>query len=197
MHGTINKLFVRDANVTYFYSNCTYFLQKKSKTPTVLQSTFTKANYSHPVSVSLSSVTFPFLIPVFTHLELGVTEHIEGDECKFAIWTGRAPMISDCRIVMRANSIETKHTWVKKLRQVIQETYFSSSTLNNLIKSPAKATTGSKSAGQRLSKDTTEETALCEPDQDINSLASFGSGNTTDSEKVSGVHFYVHLSVDC
>ena len=24
--------------------------------------------------------------------ELGVTEHIEGDECKFAIWTGRVPM---------------------------------------------------------------------------------------------------------
>lgn len=93
-------------------------------------------------------------------------------------------MISDCRIVMRANSIETKHTWVKKLRQVIQETYFSSSTLNNLIKSPAKATTTNKNAGQRLSKDTTEDTALFEPDQDINSLASFGSGNTTDSEKV-------------
>lgn len=95
-------------------------------------------------------------------------------------------MISDCRIVMRANSIETKHSWVKKLRQVIQETYFSSSTLNNLIKSPAKATTasGNKNVAQRLSKDTTEETALCEQDQDINSLASFGSGNTTDSEKV-------------
>lgn len=140
----------------------------------------------------------PFCSP-FTYLhlnfltsaELGVTEHIEGDECKFAIWTGRAPMISDCRIVMRANSIETKHTWVKKLRQVIQETYFSSSTLNNLIKSPAKATTtGSKNVGQRFSKDTTEETALCEQDQDINSLASFGSGNTTDSEKVSGDFFF-------
>jgi hypothetical protein len=24
--------------------------------------------------------------------ELGVTEHIEGDECKFAVWTGRSPM---------------------------------------------------------------------------------------------------------
>ena len=24
--------------------------------------------------------------------EMGVTEHIEGDECKFAIWTGRTPM---------------------------------------------------------------------------------------------------------
>lgn len=32
--------------------------------------------------------------------ELGVTEHIEGDECKFAVWTGRAP-ISDLRIVLK------------------------------------------------------------------------------------------------
>uniref|UniRef100_A0A336L0L3 CSON003029 protein n=1 Tax=Culicoides sonorensis TaxID=179676 RepID=A0A336L0L3_CULSO len=124
----------------------------------------------------------------YIYKKLGVTEHIEGDECKFAIWTGRAPMISDCRIVMRANSIETKHCWVKKLRQVIQETYFSSSTLNNLIKSPAKATTNNnttnKSGGQRLSKDTNEDSGLCDPDQDINSLASFGSGNTTDSEKI-------------
>ena len=104
-------------------------------------------------------------------------------------------MISDCRIVMRASSIETKHTWVKKLRQVIQETYFSSSTLNNLIKSPAKANStnaGNRNVGQRLSKDTTEETVLCEPDQDINSLASFGSGNTTDSEKVSLLLFIIH-----
>lgn len=32
--------------------------------------------------------------------ELGVTEHIEGDECKFAVWTGRAP-ISDLRIILK------------------------------------------------------------------------------------------------
>jgi hypothetical protein len=35
--------------------------------------------------------------------ELGVTEHIEGDECKFAVWTGRAP-ISDYRIVLKVSS---------------------------------------------------------------------------------------------
>ena len=28
----------------------------------------------------------------FQTSELGVTEHIEGDECKFAVWTGRSPM---------------------------------------------------------------------------------------------------------
>jgi triple functional domain protein len=53
--------------------------------------------------------------------ELGVTEHIEGDECKFAVLTGRAP-ISDYRIVLKASSLDGKQTWVKKLREIIQET---------------------------------------------------------------------------
>lgn len=69
--------------------------------------------------------------------ELGVTEHMEGDECKFAVWTGRAP-ISDYRIVLRASSLETKQLWVKKLREVIQETYFSGALPLSLPKSPAK-----------------------------------------------------------
>ncbi|XP_031337213.1 kalirin-like [Photinus pyralis] len=69
--------------------------------------------------------------------ELGVTEHMEGDECKFAVWTGRAP-ISDYRIVLRASSLDTKQLWVKKLREVIQETYFSGALPLSLPKSPAK-----------------------------------------------------------
>lgn len=40
--------------------------------------------------------------------DMGITEHIEGDETKFAVWTGRSPMLSDCRIVLKANSLETK-----------------------------------------------------------------------------------------
>lgn len=52
--------------------------------------------------------------------ELGVTEHIEGDECKFSVWTGREPMASDCRIILKAPSLEIKQTWVRRLREVIQ-----------------------------------------------------------------------------
>lgn len=52
--------------------------------------------------------------------ELGVTEHIEGDECKFSVWTGREPMASDCRIVLKAPSLDVKQTWVRRLREVIQ-----------------------------------------------------------------------------
>ncbi|XP_031622402.1 kalirin isoform X2 [Contarinia nasturtii] len=114
--------------------------------------------------------------------ELGVTEHIEGDECKFAVWTGRAPMVSDYRIVLKANNLETKQIWVKKLREVIQETYFSGASLT-LPKSPAKSSKAT-AASQRSSKDL--EDTLCENDHDGSSLASFGSGNTTDSDKAGG-----------
>jgi len=108
--------------------------------------------------------------------ELGVTEHIEGDECKFAVWTGRAP-ISDYRIVLKASTLEGKQTWVKKLREVIQETYFNSALRMYMPKSPAKL----KPESQRCSRDLEEENL------DRGSLASFGSGNTTDSDKNSGV----------
>lgn len=51
-------------------------------------------------------------------LDLGITEHIEGDETKFAVWTGRPPMLSDCRIVLKANSLETKQ--VRKMQLKIK-----------------------------------------------------------------------------
>ena len=124
------------------------------------------------------SVKYIFKHKVMTS-ELGVTEHIEGDECKFAVWTGRAPMLSDYRTVLKANNLETKQIWVKKLREVIQETYYAGASLT-LPKSPAKTT---KASSQRSSKDL--EDTLCENDHDGSSLASFGSGNTTDSDKVS------------
>ncbi|KAI4471044.1 rho guanine exchange factor-related [Holotrichia oblita] len=114
--------------------------------------------------------------------ELGVTEHMEGDECKFAVWTGRAP-ISDYRIVLRASSLDTKQLWVKKLREVIQETYFSGALPLHLPKSPAKL----KPYSQRSSRDLEECNSLDESVENLdrNSLTSFGSGNTTDSDKVS------------
>ncbi|XP_052122184.1 kalirin isoform X6 [Frankliniella occidentalis] len=112
--------------------------------------------------------------------ELGVTEHIEGDECKLAVWTGRAP-ISDYRIVLKASNLETKQMWVKKLREVIQETYFSSALPLSLPKSPAKT----KAPSHRSSRDMEDSTSLDESVENLdrNSLASFGSGNTTDSDK--------------
>jgi triple functional domain protein len=125
--------------------------------------------------VALQSLRISQSIPLIS-TELGVTEHIEGDECKIAIWTGRSPMLSDYRVVLKANSLEVKQLWVKKLREVIQETYFSNASLS-MLKSPAK----SANKTSRFSKDMDEP--LNDNDQDGSSLASFGSGNTTDSEK--------------
>ncbi|CAG4984364.1 unnamed protein product [Parnassius apollo] len=117
----------------------------------------------------------------FMTSELGVTEHIEGDECKFSVWTGREPMASDCRIVLKAPSLEVKQTWVRRLREVIQETYFSGSLEPHAPRSPAR---GRPTSSQRSSRDL-DDTYLDETTENVdrNSLASFGSGNTTDSDK--------------
>uniref|UniRef100_A0A3Q2ZY59 Kalirin RhoGEF kinase a n=2 Tax=Kryptolebias marmoratus TaxID=37003 RepID=A0A3Q2ZY59_KRYMA len=52
--------------------------------------------------------------------ELGVTEHIEGDPYKFALWAGRTPS-SDNKTVLKASSMEAKQEWIKNIREVIQE----------------------------------------------------------------------------
>ena len=40
------------------------------------------------------------LCVLFQTSELGVTEHIEGDPCKFALWVGRTPT-SDNKTVLK------------------------------------------------------------------------------------------------
>lgn len=42
----------------------------------------------------------------FQTSELGVTEHVEGDPCKFALWVGRTPT-SDNKIVLKVIGIHT------------------------------------------------------------------------------------------
>ncbi|KAJ7380431.1 hypothetical protein OS493_008889 [Desmophyllum pertusum] len=55
--------------------------------------------------------------------ELGVTEHVAEDSCKFAVWTGKPPQSEDKRII-KARSLESKQLWVKELREVIQQFQF-------------------------------------------------------------------------
>ena len=38
---------------------------------------------------------------------MNITEHIEGDATKFALWTGRAP-ISEYKIVLKAQTLDVK-----------------------------------------------------------------------------------------
>ncbi|XP_042869484.1 kalirin-like isoform X2 [Penaeus japonicus] len=110
--------------------------------------------------------------------ELGVTEHIEGDECKFAVWTARTG-VSDGKMILRANTLEVKQTWVRKLREVIQETYLSSALPLTPAKSPAKTP-----KQNRASRDLEESIDESAENTDRNSLASYSSSNT-DSDKVS------------
>ncbi|CAH3018961.1 unnamed protein product [Porites evermanni] len=55
--------------------------------------------------------------------ELGVTEHVAEDSCKFAVWTGKPPQSEDKRVI-KARSLDTKLLWVKELREVIQQFQF-------------------------------------------------------------------------
>ncbi|VEL19223.1 unnamed protein product [Protopolystoma xenopodis] len=40
--------------------------------------------------------------------DCNITEHIEGDQCKFALWTGRVPPIHEYRLVLKATTLEIK-----------------------------------------------------------------------------------------
>uniref|UniRef100_A0A672GP11 non-specific serine/threonine protein kinase n=1 Tax=Salarias fasciatus TaxID=181472 RepID=A0A672GP11_SALFA len=115
--------------------------------------------------------------------ELGVTEHVEGDPCKFALWVGRTPT-SDNKIVLKASSLENKQDWIKHIREVIQERTVH---LRGALKEPIhipKATT-TKHKGRRDGEELDSQgDASSQPD--TISIASRTSQNTLDSDKLSG-----------
>ncbi|XP_054596375.2 triple functional domain protein isoform X2 [Nothobranchius furzeri] len=115
--------------------------------------------------------------------ELGVTEHVEGDPCKYALWVGRTPT-SDNKIVLKASSIENKQDWIKHIREVIQERTVH---LRGALKEPIhipKATT-TKHKGRRDGEELDSQgDASSQPD--TISIASRTSQNTLDSDKLSG-----------
>ncbi|XP_044192455.1 triple functional domain protein isoform X2 [Thunnus albacares] len=126
--------------------------------------------------------------------ELGVTEHVEGDACKFALWVGRTPT-SDNKIVLKlsqgskhgamASSIENKQDWIKHIREVIQERTIH---LRGALKEPIhipKPTTAKHHKGRRDGEDLDSQgEGSSQPD--TISLASRTSQNTLDSDKLSG-----------
>ncbi|XP_075868965.1 triple functional domain protein isoform X3 [Nelusetta ayraudi] len=115
--------------------------------------------------------------------ELGVTEHVEGDPCKFALWVGRTPT-SDNKIVLKASSIENKQDWIKHIREVIQERTVH---LRGALKEPIHIpkTTTTKLKGRRDGEELDSQgDASSQPD--TISIASRTSQNTLDSDKLSG-----------
>ncbi|KFQ57214.1 Kalirin, partial [Pelecanus crispus] len=115
--------------------------------------------------------------------ELGVTEHVEGDPCKFALWSGRTPS-SDNKTVLKASSIETKQEWIKNIREVIQERIIHlKGALKEPIqlpKTPAKQRNNSKRDGV----DDADSQGDGSSQPDTISIASRTSQNTVDSDKV-------------
>ncbi|XP_060118775.1 kalirin isoform X1 [Heteronotia binoei] len=117
--------------------------------------------------------------------ELGVTEHVEGDPCKFALWSGRTPS-SDNKTVLKASSIETKQEWIKNIREVIQERIIH---LKGALKEPIqlpKTPSKQRNNSKREGGEDADSQGDGSSQPDTISIASRTSQNTVDSDKLSG-----------
>ncbi|XP_026231831.1 kalirin isoform X1 [Anabas testudineus] len=119
--------------------------------------------------------------------ELGVTEHIEGDPCKFALWAGRTPS-SDNKTVLKASSMEAKQEWIKNIREVIQErlTHLKGALKEplHLPKTPALSKPRNNAKREGAEDGDSQGDGSSQPD--TISIASRTSQNTVDSDKLSG-----------
>uniref|UniRef100_A0A674E9K9 non-specific serine/threonine protein kinase n=1 Tax=Salmo trutta TaxID=8032 RepID=A0A674E9K9_SALTR len=133
--------------------------------------------FSKEIKDSAGRTKYAFKNKLLTS-ELGVTEHIEGDPCKFALWAGRTPS-SDNKTVLKASSIEAKQEWIKNIREVIQERIIH---LKGALKEPIHMPkTPAKDAGEDADS---QGDGSSQPD--TISIASRTSQNTVDSDKLSG-----------
>uniref|UniRef100_M3ZSB7 non-specific serine/threonine protein kinase n=1 Tax=Xiphophorus maculatus TaxID=8083 RepID=M3ZSB7_XIPMA len=119
--------------------------------------------------------------------ELGVTEHIEGDPCKFALWAGRTPS-SDNKTVLKASSMEAKQEWIKNIREVIQErmTHLKGALKEPLHLPKAPALTKPRNFTKREGGEDGDSQGDGSSQPDTISIASRTSQNTIDSDKLSG-----------
>lgn len=128
-----------------------------------------------------------FLIPsnqkvklVFKHKlltsEIGITEHVENDESKFAIWTnasaatgGIGSSAQENKVILKASSLETKILWVKKMRDVMQESHYYSRlasvagnmAVNGTNGSCSNVSNGSNGSGRHLTESVSTGLLLC------------------------------------
>ncbi|KAM4559204.1 kalirin isoform 1-T1 [Odontesthes bonariensis] len=119
--------------------------------------------------------------------ELGVTEHIEGDPCKFALWAGRTPS-SDNKTVLKASNMEAKQEWIKNIREVIQErmTHLKGALKEPLHLPKAPALTKPRNHTKREGGEDGDSQGDGSSQPDTISIASRTSQNTMDSDKLSG-----------
>ncbi|XP_066520975.1 kalirin RhoGEF kinase b isoform X3 [Hoplias malabaricus] len=117
--------------------------------------------------------------------ELGVTEHIEGDPCKFALWAGRTPT-SDSKTILKASSMEVKQEWIRNIRELIQErTVHLKGALKEPIHLP-KTPARQRSISKRETTEDADSQGDASSQPDTISIASRTSQNTVDSDKLSG-----------
>ncbi|KAK6165753.1 hypothetical protein SNE40_022615 [Patella caerulea] len=138
-------------------------------------------------STGKSKYVFKFKLMIS---EINVTEHIEGDETKFALWTGRAP-ISDYRIILKASSLETKQQWVKKMRELIQERmmYMHEALKDKqptMFKPPPKMFNPSRISRDLESDTNSLEELSLERRGSLTSMTSTATTGTTDSSSSGG-----------
>ncbi|KAM6954826.1 kalirin isoform 1-T1 [Lycodopsis pacificus] len=119
--------------------------------------------------------------------ELGVTEHIEGDPCKFALWAGRTPS-SDNKTVLKASNMEAKQEWIKNIREVIQErmTHMKGPMKEPLHLPKTPALTKPRNNTKREGGEDGDSQGDGGSQPDTISIASRTSQNTVDSDKLSG-----------
>lgn len=94
------------------------------------------------------------------------------------------------QVILKANNLDAKHVWVKKIRQLIQDTYFGTSKVSASLPSltvphhNGSNRSSKYTTSQRSSRDMDDVGSLDESIENVErgSLASFGSGGTTDSE---------------
>ncbi|KAM4608414.1 LOW QUALITY PROTEIN: kalirin-like [Polymixia lowei] len=142
--------------------------------------------FSKEIKDSASRTKYQYKHKLLTS-ELGVTEHIEGDPCKFALWAGRTPS-SDNKTVLKASSMEAKQEWIKNIREVIQERM---THLKGALKEPVHlpktpALTKPRNNTKREGAEDGDSQGEGSSQPDTVSIASRTSQNTVDSDKLSG-----------
>ncbi|XP_066016290.1 kalirin isoform X11 [Pocillopora verrucosa] len=116
--------------------------------------------------------------------ELGITEHIAEDSCKFAVWTGKPPQSEDKRVMkiqLQARSLECKQLWVKELREVIQNFQFG--TLRERTTSMTSSTssvTTTASMKSREEKAADRESGVIEDDTISGDFENFPEGKVLE-----------------
>lgn len=146
--GTRGRLSERDGTGTSSCLSSRWSSARSLKTPLGEPSTSTRTDYwwvwFHTSTAGVALLRAFTIRVLLQTSELGVTEHIEGDPCKFALWSGRTPS-SDNKTVLKvsadetpvktgflsavlprllpsqASSMEAKQEWIKNIREVIQE----------------------------------------------------------------------------